>query len=150
MLGGSWNHLLFNKKKIKKIGPSGVKLCACKRPHSKTKFTASYGLSGSNGLIWNWRICNQILSPEEFFKSFVYQFLVMICLISSKTRYFNKWWGSGLFEPFSTVFIFRIWSYWRFFSHYNLFKENIYKIFYAGIFHFVSFYVKVAKNLFNN
>ena len=47
--GGSGN-LLFNKKKIKKIGPSGVKLRACKRRHSKMKFTASYGLSGSNGL----------------------------------------------------------------------------------------------------
>ena len=29
---------------------SGVKLRACKRRHSKMKFTASYGLSGSNGL----------------------------------------------------------------------------------------------------
>ena len=49
--GGEAETIFFKKIKNKKIGPSGVKLCACKRPHSKTKFTASYGLSGSNGLM---------------------------------------------------------------------------------------------------
>ena len=50
--GGEAETFFFStKKKIKKIGPSGVKLHACKRRHSKTKFTSSYGLSGSNGLV---------------------------------------------------------------------------------------------------
>ena len=48
--GGKLKPSSFQQKKIKKIGPSGVKLRACKRRHSKTKFTPSYGLSGSNGL----------------------------------------------------------------------------------------------------
>ena len=49
--GGEAETFFFStKKKIKKIGPSGGKSRACKRWHSKTKFTASYGLSGSNGL----------------------------------------------------------------------------------------------------
>ena len=47
---GEAETFFFSTKKIKKIGPSGVKLHACKRRHSKTKFMASYGLSGSNGL----------------------------------------------------------------------------------------------------
>ena len=49
--GGEAETFFFSTKKIKKIGPSGVKLHACKRRHSKTKFMASYGLSGSNGLV---------------------------------------------------------------------------------------------------
>ena len=48
--GGKLKPSSFQQKKIKKIGPSGVKLRTCKRWHSETKFTASYGLSGSNGL----------------------------------------------------------------------------------------------------
>ena len=48
--GGKLKPSSFQQKKIKKIGPSGVKLRACKCQHSKTKFTASYGLLGSNGL----------------------------------------------------------------------------------------------------
>ena len=48
--GGELKPSSFQQKKIKKIGPSGVKLRACKHRHSKTKFMASYGLSGSNGL----------------------------------------------------------------------------------------------------
>ena len=52
--GGEAETFFFSTKKIKKIGPSGVKLRACKRRHSKTKFMASYGLSGSNGLTLVW------------------------------------------------------------------------------------------------
>ena len=47
--GGEAEIFFFSTKKIKKIGPSGVKLRACKHRHSKMKFMASYGLSGSNG-----------------------------------------------------------------------------------------------------
>ena len=46
--GGEAETFFFSTKKIKKIGPCGVKLHACKRQYSKTKFTASYGLLGSN------------------------------------------------------------------------------------------------------
>ena len=58
--GGKLKPSSFQQKKNKKIGPSGVKLRACKRRHSKTKFTASYGLSGSNGLV-----LHEILEKES-------------------------------------------------------------------------------------
>ena len=59
--GGEAETFFFSTKKNKKIGPSGVKLRACKRRHSKTKFTASYGLSGSNGLMVHFLDLKQFL-----------------------------------------------------------------------------------------
>ena len=53
IVGGEAETFFFSTKKKKKIGPSGVKLRTCKRQYSKTKFMASYVLSGSNGLSIN-------------------------------------------------------------------------------------------------
>ena len=46
----SQDQLLSNKQKMTAIGQLQAQLQPHKRRHSKMKFTASYGLSGSNGL----------------------------------------------------------------------------------------------------
>ena len=46
----SHNQLLSNKQKMTAIGRLQAQLQPHKRRHSKTKFTASYGRLGSNGL----------------------------------------------------------------------------------------------------